>query len=787
MRAVNLKLLRECWRLKGQLFSIALVVATGIMTVITMRGSYESLVSAQQSYYDQARFADVWISLRRAPEAVRDRIADIPGVAMVDTRVTLLATMDLPDVDEPAMARLISVPETARPLLNDILIRRGRYVQPGASDEIIVNEKFAVARQLQPGDSVRVIINGRARDLEIVGIGMSPEHSYAVPPGTLLPDDERYAVIWMGRRALGPAYDMDGAFNEAVLRLNPDAREAEVITRLNELLEPWGGYGAYPRADQPSHMMLESELDENRVMGTVIPLIFLAVAVFLLHLVLGRMITTQRGEIAVLKSFGYSNFEVGTHYLMFAAVAAGVGTVVGTIGGVLLGGGMIDLYALYFDLPDLEYRLSFPLLLLAVSVTVAGACTGAMGAIRKAVTLPPAEAMRPEPPATFKPGWMERMGVGNLLSSSGRMILRNVERKPVQGMLSSVGVAMSVAILIVGLFLLDGVNQMIDLQFRQIQREDVSVNFMENRPDAVRHELRRLPGVTHVETWRVVPARLTAGHRSLDSVIQGIPADSMLRRIINDRGHEHPLPADGVVLSRFLADRLSVRTGDSLELHFLEGQRRVTQTRISGIVEDLLGTAVYMDLSALERVSGESGIVSGAWLAVDERERDSLYRELKNMPLVGGVTSPTSMLESFESEMAEVIYIVIGFLSGFAAIISVGVIYNGARIALSERGRELASLRVMGFHRNEVTVLLLGEQAIITLVAIPLGCLIGYGLAWAVVQAMQTEMFRIPYVVSPRTWMLATAITLAAAFASGLAVRRRLHRYDLISVLKTRE
>jgi putative ABC transport system permease protein len=348
-------------------------------------------------------------------------------------------------------------------------------------------------------------------------------------------------------------------------------------------------------------------------------------------------------------------------------------------------------------------------------------------------------------------------------------------------------VAMSVAILVVGMFMIDGVNLMIDLQFRQVQREDVSVSFIENRPERVRYELSRLPGVSTVETWRTVPVRLTAGHRSLDSAIQGMPADSQLRRIISADGREQPLPADGLLLSRFLADRLQLSVGDRLELQLLEGQRRLGSAEVSGIVDDLLGTAVYMDMTALERLSGEAGIVSGAWLAVDPNQRDALYRALKGMPMVGGVSSPDVMLESFETEMAEVIYIVIGFLAGFAAIISVGVIYNGARIALSERGRELASLRVMGFHRSEVTFLLLGEQAVITLAAIPLGFLIGYGLSWSVVQAMQNELFRIPFVVAPRTWVLATVITLIAAAASGLAVRRRLHRYDLISVLKTRE
>lgn len=787
VRALHLKLLRECWHLKGQILSIALVVATGIMTVITMRGSYESLIEAQQRYYNSMRFADVWSSLRRAPESLRERIQAIPGVALADTRVSFLATLDLEGLDAPAQGRFVSLPETSRPILNDILIVRGRYVDSSAPDEVIISEKFANARGLNPGDQIRVIINGRARSLDIVGVAISPEHSYSVPPGSLLPEDDRYGVLWMGVRALGPAYDMDGAFNEVFVKLSPGTNERAVIASLNDLLEPYGGYGAYARRDQPSHMMLQGELDQNKVMGTAIPAVFLGVAVFLLHLVLGRLITTQRGEIAVLKAFGYTDAEVGRHFLMFAMLAVLLGAVVGTIGGMALGRGYIDIYRQYFDLPNLQYRLSPGLLVVALLVSVAGAFSGAMGAVRKAVRLPPAEAMRPEPPARFTPGIIERLGVGRFLSASGRMILRNVERKPLQAFFSSLGVAFSVAILIIGLFMYDGVMQLIDLQFRKIQREDITVSFLQNVPASTRFELERMAGVTRVETYRGAPVRLRNAHWHRETAIQGLEEDGVLRRLVTVEGTVQPIPAQGMVLSRVLADRLHVEVGDWLTAEMLEGKRQSAQVQVAGIVEDFLGVTAYMNLAALDRLSGEYAVISGAYLSVLESQRSALYRNLKRVPAVAGVASPASMLQSFERELARNIFISVGFLVGFAGVIAVGVIYNGARIALSERGRELASLRVMGFHRREVATLLLGEQGIITLLAIPLGWVIGYGLAYFMVMGLQTDTFRIPFVISMRTYGVAALITILAAAISAMVVRRRLDSLDLISVLKTRE
>lgn len=787
MRAINRKLLRELWQLKGQMMSIALVVATGMMTVITMRGSYESLVDAQQAYYRQTRFADLWAPLKRAPDALRERIQAIPGVATVDTRVTLNATLDLPDLDAPAQGRLVSLPEYERPRLNDIRLSGGRYLAPGATNEVVISGKFAGARELKPGDSLRAIINGRMQDLRIVGIANSPEHTYAVPPGALYPDDKRYGVLWMSRKVLGPAYDMDGAFNEASIALSPDANPQAVKAQVDSLLAPYGGLGAYLRKDQPSHLILQGELDSNKVMGTAIPALFLAVAAFLLNLVLSRLIATQRSEIAVLKAFGYRNLEVGTHYLLFAMAAVVLGAAFGTLAGIPLGNAYVTLYGSYFAFPELSFSLSPWLWAGAIGVSVIAAAIGALAAVRRAVRLPPAEAMRSEPPASFEAGWFERSGFARALPSAARMVLRNLKRKPLQALLSSVGVAFSVAILVIGLFMFDGATYMMDLQFRVIQREDLSVSFNEPKSERAVQEFRNLAGVTRVEPFRSAPARLHAGHRAREVAIQGLTADSRLRRLVDGRGRAQPLPPSGLVLSAILAKRLAVQPGDRLDLEFLEGERRRATVVVAGVVDDFLGVSATMDLDALQRLVGGTRDISGAYLSVAADEIPALQRRLKHMPAVAGVASPATMLTSFKKQMDESLFIGIGFLLGFAGVIAMAVVYNGARISLSERGRELASLRVMGFRRGEVSALLLGEQALITLLAIPLGWALGYWLATIVTVAMQTDTYRIPLIVNAQTYLLSALIVIVAATASALLVQRRINHLDLIEVLKTRE
>lgn len=787
MTALNRKLLREVWQHRGQMLSIAAVVAVGIMTVLTMRGTYESLVLARDLYYRDSRFPDVWVSLERAPEALARRLREIPGVAAVDTRVTFAATLDLPGLDAPGLGRFISIPEHRRSMLGAFHLKSGRDVAPAARDEVLISSRFAAANALAPGSTIRAVVNGRLRELSIVGTAVSPEHTYAVPPGSIFPEDARYGIIWMDRARLGPAYDMDGAFNEAAFTLSPRANINQVLADIDRLLVPYGGLGAYGRADQFSHQIINGELEQNRTMGTAIPVIFLGVAAFLLNIVLGRLIATQRTEIAVLKAFGYSNLEVGGHYLRFAMVAVAAGTLLGTLVGIRLGRAMVELYGAYFDFPALEYAASWSLVALAAAVSILAAGAGALGAVGRATSLPPAEAMRPEPPATYHAGIFERMGLSAALPAAGRMIVRNIERRPFRSLFSAVGVAFSVAILVIGMFMFDGVDYMMDLQFRVAQREDLSLTF--NRPlsASVSHDLAHLTGVTRVEPFRVVPVRLKAGHRTREAGITGLEPDTRLRRIVTAGGGIQPLPPQGLVLSAVLADKLAVDAGDSVMVEVLEGARRSAPVPVAGVIEDFLGASAYMDLDALHRLTRGGRAISGAYLAVAPERRAALNRQLKRVPAVAGVASPADTLEAFQTQLADSLYISVFFILFFSSVIALAVIYNGARIGLSERGRELASLRVLGFTRGEVAVLLLGEQAIVTLVAIPLGSVLGFALAAALAASLATEAYRIPLVISARTYIWAALITMAAAAVSGWIVRRRLNRMDLIAVLKTRE
>ena len=788
MNSLDRKLFRDLWHARGQVIAIALVVACGIASFVMARSAYTSMTLTQATYYNEYHFAQVFISLKRAPETLKEQIADIPGVAQTQTRIVVDVTLDIPNLPEPATGRLISIPEQRVSILNDLFIRQGRYIEPGRGNEVLISEAFAEANKLQLGDSIGAIINSRWEQLKIVGIALSPEYVYEVRGGgELYPDNKRFGIIWMGRDALGKAYDLDGAFNNVTLSLGPGAKEIEIITQVDRLLARYGGLGAYGREDQVSHRILTDEIKGLEIMATMLPSIFLGIAAFLLHVVLSRLVGTQRGQIAILKAFGYDNFAIGWHYLKFVLTIVTFGSTLGILGGLWLGLKLTEIYAQFYKFPLLRYDFSPRVLATAIIVSYAAAAIGAFMAVNKAVALPPAEGMRPEPPAQFKPTIIERLGLQRFFSTAGRIILRNLERKPIQAGLSIFGVSLAVAILITGNYMIDAMNYLIDFQYRQVQREDMTIVFNEPRPSRTRYEVANLPGVIDSEPFRLVPARLRFEHRTYRAALTGIEPQGELRRLMDKNLDSVYLPSDGVVMTTKLAEILGVKPGDVLTVEVLEGNRPVRQITVAGLVDELLGVQAYIDIKALNRLMREGATISGAYLAVDSHLANQLYTELKQIPAVTGISTREASLNSFQEISAESVKIMTTALVIFACIITFSVVYNSARIALSERGRELASLRIMGFTKAEVAFILLGEQAVLILLALPVGYAIGYGLAALMSYTYNSELYRLPLIINNSTYAFAFVIVAIAGLVSGLIIRRQINHLDLIAVLKTRE
>ena len=786
--ALDRKLLREIRTLKGQIATIALVLASGITCFICMRGTYISLEWSRAGYYDRYRFADVFAGLERAPETVTRRIAGLPGVGLVQTRIAKEVTVPVEGLARAAYGQILSLPAEGEPVTNAIHLERGRFPELGHDDEVVVLGAFAHAHGLGPGQRLPVVMNEKLRHLRIVGVAQSPEFVYAIRPGALADDPKRYAVLWMLRPAVASAYSFGGTFNEVSLRLQPGASEAATVAALDRLLEPYGCRGAFARKMQPSNRILTGELSQLGALAAMVPIVFLGVAAFLMNMVLSRLITLQRSEIATLKAVGYTNGEIARHYLALVAVVMVPGAALGVAGGWWLGRIVLALYEGIFRFPDLRFRLTAGLVLTAVAISAMAAVLGALGAVRGATRLPPAEAMRPPAPARYHRGLIEWLGLGALAGPSGMMVLRELERRPVRTLLSSIGIAGAIALIILGHFGVDSLNNYLEAMFRREQRQDLSVVFGRPVASRVLDELSSLPGVITVEGIRAVPIRVRHEHRSRDSVLMGLPSGATLRRLVARGGHEVTVPADGVLVTTALGKILGLAIGDQVEVEMLEGERAHVRPVVAGFVDESVGLQLYARTDLVSGLAGDLGAVSSAMLRVDPTRLASVEEALRLSPRVidvSDVTADVQRLRDMNGAAMDIWTLVSITLAGCVIF---GVVYNNARIALAMRSRDLASLRVLGLSRGEISWILISEQAIEVLIAIPLGLMLGR--QWAELfftRAVDQETFRFQVLVEGRTYVLAGLVAILAGAASALWVRRSLDRLDLIAVLKSRE
>ena len=785
--ALTRKLLRDVWAMRGQAMAVAVVIAAGVTMFIAYFSNFESLQRTRATFYERAQFADVFASLTRAPARVAEDLARLPGVAAVQTRVVAQVTLELDTMAEPVSGRLTSLPPNEGESLNQVYVRRGRWIDPARPDEVLVSERFVEAHGFDLGSRITALINGRRRTLTIVGVALSPEYVYAIRAGDLFPDFRRFGVLWMHEEALAAALDMTGGFNDVALTTAPGASQADVMAAVDRILEPYGGRGSVPQSLQTSAWMLDSELEQLQTFGIAVPVVFLGVAAFILHISLSRMLTQQRPQVAALKALGYTNGELARHYIAWALVVAALGAGAGVVMGGWAGAGFISLYNEYFRFPSLEYHLSAGVAAASIAGSLLVAALGAQSAVRRAVSVPPSEAMRPEAPRVYRLGTLDRLWRTARLGAVGRMLLRNVASQPTRAALSTFGVALAVGVIFIGLAFVNIMETLIDGPLIQSMRQDATITLTQPAEDRAVFDVRHLPGVLDVEPLRAVPVRLRAGAASRTLALTGVPDDARFSRIVDRQGHVVTAPLDGLLLSRKLAEVLAVSPGDTIDVELLEGSRTTEREVVAALVDDAIGLNAYIRRDRLDRLARTGPVVTGVAVTIDATRQGDLFRAVTLTPAVAGVALRQAAIDNFRQTMAENMNLSIGINVLFAAIIAFGVVYNAARVSLSERSHELASLRVLGFTRGEISYILLGELAIMVAASLPVGLAVGYLLGLAIMQAFNNEVYRLSFTASAATVAWAWLTVIVAAIVSALAVRRRLDRLDLVRVLKAKE
>lgn len=780
MKTLHKKLWRDSRRLAGQILTIAFVIASGIAVFIAAISAYYSLETSRSRYYADSRFADVFVSLKRAPMSVAARAADIDGVQAVDARLVYDVTLSVPDETLPIAGRMISLPATGAQAINRLSLTRGREIDPERHDELLVNLAFADANGLKPGDEITALLNGRRQTFRIVGIVLSPEYVFATGAGDPLPDDKRFGVFYTARETLAHAFSMEGAFNDLALAVAPDANLRAIEEELDRLLLPWGGLAAHDRSLQSSHRFLQDELKQQGTMAATVPPVFLLVSAFLLHVVLGRLVAAQRESIATLKSLGYGH-EIGWHFAQFALIAVTLGIALGVALGIGFGHLMLFSYVPYFHFPELVFVLPAWAPVVASVIALFSGVVGALKAVRDVMALQPAEAMRPPAPRAYS----SRLARSWCAVPARWMIaVRGALDHPLRAILTLCGIVATMPLVLMSMFWTDALDYMVDVQFAASERADAVTVFYEALPARVLDEARRYPGVTIAEPIRSVPVRLRAANRNYQTSLLGLSDDLQLRRAIDQDLVPLSVANGGLFLSRRLGERLRVAPGDIVDVDVLEGRRETTRLPVAGFVNDLIGTSAYVDRDRLHDLLRESDLVGAVAVRLSSEERDAFYAAVKGTPKIATVTLKDRSIRNFRESTGQIVLLFAGVFTLFAVTIAFGVVYNSARIAFHERTVEIATLRILGFRRLEAAGILFSEIIAEILFAIPLGLLAGYHSVRVILRAFETEMFEIPPAIAPLSYLLAVLLVAGSALLSMVLIGRNLWRLDLASILK---
>lgn len=785
MTRLDRKLLRDLWRLKWQIGAIALLIACGVSVTVMAYSAQQALKIAEDRFYGETRFADVFAACKRAPLSLKPVLAQIPGVAEVDVRAQSSGLMQVPGLSRPATARLVSLPDDQLGGLNRIRLQQGRLPDPARTDEAVALKTFLDAAHVKIGERLTAAIGGREVSFRIVGSALSPEYVYVPSPESTMPDDAHQGVFWMTGRAAQRIAGLEGAFDTVAVRLASGASPKSVLMAVDRLLGPYGGLAAVSRADQPSNRFIEAELKELSTSAAIIPPVFLLVAAALVHLVVGRMVEVEREQIGLLKAFGYSDVDAAVPYLKLGAVIGLLGAVAGGLLGLWFGAAITQIYTQYMRFPTLSTSFSWPAFGVASLVALAATLLGSALAVRRAVVLSPAVAMQPPRPANFRPGPLDALA--HRLDQPSRMILRNLERFPARALMTALGLAASLTLLVGTQFMFNALDYVLDHAYFRSQRWSDAVGFAEVRDPRAIASVGRLSGVYAVEPVRMAAARVRANGREVRTFVEGLEPGALLARPLNGAGQRVPFEGRGVILSEALARKLGVAPGGFVDLEVTEARRARAFLPVTATAQDYSGLAVYMSREALNRLLAEGDVATGAQLLVRPAARPAFYQAIERNPEIIAASSRDDTVAGWRQAMTEAFRVTITFYVGFAAAVAFGVAFNTGRIALAERSRDLATLHVLGFDHRECVYILLGELLALALAAVPIGFFGGRLFAEGLVAAYSRDELRLPAIVSPESYGIALAAYLGAVLIACAIVGRRVWTLDLVAVLKTRE
>lgn len=781
MKKLDTRLIRMISHSKGQFISVAVIVAVALCIYMLFNMSAVNLKNAISNFYDLANFNDIHVQLVKIPQGAINDLKAIDGIEEVQGRVSLDVPLRVENEDEKVNIRMISLPKDEERI--NILYRIGNYRVKIGDDNVILLEQFAKARNIKPGDIITPFINGRVHQLTVSGIAASAEFVYLMEnEQSLLPAPEKFGVVFVSEEFAQSVSGYRGSFNELLFTVNDQSKIDDIVDSMETKLDKYGVKRIIKREDQLSNNMLTQEVDGIEKMAKTIPVLFLLVAAIIIFIMLSRIVQNDRMAIGVLKALGYGNISVLSHYTKYALLIGMLGSIVGIGGGILLAGPMIQVYALYFNIPLFKSEIYYFYIVNAFLLTGVFCITAGIMGARPVLSIMPADSMRPEAPKSGKRIMLEKINfIWRRLSFSWKMVIRSMMRTKARFAFLVLGLSLSYAINTVPLFEAEAFPKMFTLQYGEYQKMDYNVEFTQPMNKRVINDISHLIEANKIEPKLEYPFELKNGWRKKTVSIIGIPRDTSFYKFEDENNREVKLPEKGIFIAEALAKTLQVNRGDKITIKNFVPGRKDLELEVSGIVRQYLGANAYMDLKAMEESLMDKEMITGVSLASQDNIKEKL-KDIKNIASVNSIADmKNSFLEYMDMMMISTrIYLLFGGLLGFA------IIYNSTVISISERSMEFASLRVMGFDKKDIFRMVSKENFLITGVAILFGIPLGIGMIQGIVSSFSSEIMTFPMMLTPKTFIYAALSTIFFVIIAQLAARKKIYRLNFIDALKSR-
>ena len=781
MKKLDLRLLRMIKNTKGQFISITIIIAAALCIYVLFNMTSVNIRDSINYYYDLTNINDIHVQLIKIPQGTLRELRNIEGVKEVQGRISFDVPLRVQNKEEKVSIRMITLTDEGEKI-NKLYYLSGNSVNMGSNDVILL-EQFAKARGIKPGDVITPYINGREHKLNISGVAASPEFIYLMENDqSLLPANEKFGVAYVSEAFAQSVYGYRGSYNELLITVEDGSRIDDVVEIIEKKLDKYGVKRIIKLEDQLSNNVLIQKMDGIDQMAAAIPVLFLTVAAIIISIMLSRIVNNDRMAIGVLKAMGYGNIRVLSHYTKYSLSIGLVGAILGILGGLLLSVPFSNVFIVYFNIPLMKTDIYYGYMIKAIVLTSIFCIGSGLFGAKSVINIMPADSLRPEAPKSGKRILLERIEwVWHSLSFSWKMVIRNIARTKRRFALLVLGLALTYAINTVPLFEGIAIPEMFNLQYGKYQKMDYSIDFSHPMNKSVMVDLKKLIDVDHMEAKVEYPFKLTNGWRERNVFVIGVPHNTSLYEFRDSNQRVVYLKPNSILIAKALSKTLSIKQGDTLTIkNFLPGKKDI-EVEVGGVIEQYMGINAYMDIETMERLMVERDLITGVTLTSKDHIKDKL-KDIKN---ISSVNSSADMKSAFFDYLDTIVlatklYLLFGGILGFA------IVYNSTIVGISERSMEFASLRILGFDKNDIFWMITRENFLMTVAAIFVGIPIGMGMIKGFAESFSSEVITFPVLMDTEIFITAAIATIFFVFIAQLAAYKKIHDLNFIDALKSR-